>query len=425
VLAGQCYPDALFSNNGQTGAWHRAKGEERALAWLKKRAGGGFREWDSNCYFEEDVLALSHLADLAENVEVAELAAVVLDKLFFTLAINSHRGVFGSTHGRTYAGLIKGGRLESTAGLGRLLWGLGVFNSKIMGVVSLACAHNYQLPPIIAQVGMAVPEELWSRERHAGELEAEVDCATGAWEVNKVTYKTPDYMLCSAQDYLPGEAGRQQHIWQATFSPDAVIFVNHPPCLSEDNAHRPNFWHGNAVLPRAAQWKDVLVAVYKLPEDDWLGFTHTYFPLHAFDEHALRDGWAFARKGNGYLALTASSGMELVTTGQSAHRELRSHGRHNVWFAHMGRAVHDGAFADFQSKVLGLDLSFEQLSVHATTLRGESIDFGWEGPLLVNEHEQPLKGFKHYDSPFCVTELGAEQMEIQFLDQLMRLDFSV
>jgi hypothetical protein len=424
VLAGQCYPDALFSNNGKTGAWHRAKGEQRALAWLNKRAMGGFREWDSNCYFEEDVLALSHLADLAENTEVAELAAVVLDKLFFTLAINSHRGVFGSTHGRTYASLIKGGRLESTAGLARLLWGLGVFNSKIMGVVSLACARNYQLPPIIAQIATAVPEELWSRERHAGKLEPDYDCADGVWEVNKVTYKTPDYMLCSAQDYLPGEPGRQQHIWQATFDPDAVVFVNHPPCLSEDNAHRPNFWHGNAILPRLAQWKDVLVAVYKLPEEDWLGFTHAYFPLHAFDEYALREGWAFVRKREGYLALTASCGLQLVTTGQSAHRELRSYGRHNVWFAHMGRAAQDGAFADFQSKVLELDLSFEQLSVHATTLRGESIDFGWEGPLLVNEDEQPLHGFKHYDSPFSVTELGAKQMEIQFLDQLMRLDFS-
>jgi len=34
----------------------------------------GFDEWDSNCYFEEDLLALSHLIDLAENVQVRELA---------------------------------------------------------------------------------------------------------------------------------------------------------------------------------------------------------------------------------------------------------------------------------------------------------------------------------------------------------------
>ena len=46
ILAGQLYPDQIFSNAGQDGAWHRAKGERMALAWLRKRAGGGFREWD-------------------------------------------------------------------------------------------------------------------------------------------------------------------------------------------------------------------------------------------------------------------------------------------------------------------------------------------------------------------------------------------
>jgi hypothetical protein len=231
-------------------------------------------------------------------------------------------------------------------------------------------------------------------------------------------------MLASAQDYQPGERGVQQHIWQATFDPDAVVFVNHPPCLSEDNSHRPNAWHGNVVLPRVAQWKDVLVAVHKLPADDWLGFTHAYFPTWAFDEHMLRDGWAFARKGDGYLALTASRGIEPAWRGPEALEELRSYGQHNAWLLYMGRAALDGGFADFQEKVLGLDISFEELSVHATTLRGESIDFGWEGPLLVNEHEQPLGGFKHYDNLFCQVELNAEAMEIEFIDQLMRLDFS-
>ena len=108
ILAGQLLPDELFANAGLTGSQHRAKGEERALSWLRKRAAGGFREWDSNTYFEEDVLALSHLVDLAENDDVRELAAVVLDKMFFGLAVNSFKGAFGSSHGRTYSPYIKG-----------------------------------------------------------------------------------------------------------------------------------------------------------------------------------------------------------------------------------------------------------------------------------------------------------------------------
>ncbi len=424
VLAGQLYPERVFSNVGETGQWHREKGEQRALAWLHKRATGGFREWDSNCYFEEDILALAHLADLAEDDQVREFAAIVLDKLLFTMALNSYQGAFGSTHGRTYTPLIKGARLESTAGIGRLMWGMGVFNQHILGTVSLACAPSYELPPIIEQIAADQPDELWSRERHAGVLEEWCDCASGAWEINKVTYKTPDFMLCSAQDYQPGQPGYQQHAWQATMGPDAVVFVTHPPCVSEEGSHRPNFWHGNVVLPRVAQWKDVLLAVHDLGDDDWLGFTHAYFPIYAFDEHALRAGWAFARKGDGYLALTAAQGLTLITRGDNAYRELRSTGRHNVWLCHMGRAARDGSFEEFQRAVLGLEVRFDGLSARCATLRGETLAFGYSGPLLVNGAEEPITGFKHYENPYCEAELPATQMEIRFGDELMRLNFT-
>ncbi|MEZ4661110.1 MAG: hypothetical protein R2911_26470 [Caldilineaceae bacterium] len=424
ILAGQLFEDDMFSNVNQLGAWHKDKGERMALSWLRKRAAGGFREWDSNTYFEEDILALTHLVDLAESDEVAEMAAIVLDKLLLILAVNSYGGVFGSTHGRTYSPYIKSGYLEPTSGVSRLLWGMGVYNERILGVVSIACADNYTFPLIIADVASDRPAEMWSRERHAGTLEPWCDLAAGAWEVNKVTYKTPDYMLCSAQDYQPGAAGYQQHIWQATLGPDAVVFVNHPPCLSEDGAHRPNAWHGNAILPRVAQWKDVLVAVHQLPADDWLGFTHAYFPTYAFDESTLRGGWAFARVGEGYMALTASQGVEEVTHGRNAYRELRSHGAHNVWLCMMGRAAQDGDFAEFQAKILALDISLEAAAVHADTLRGETIDFGWEGPLLINERATPISNFKHMENLYCTVEIGSSQMEIRQGGQLMRLDFS-
>jgi hypothetical protein len=429
ILAGQLYPDRLFTNVGQTGQWHREKGERMALSWLQKRGAGGFSEWDSNCYFEEDLLALSHLADLAESQAVYDLSTVIMDKLFLTMALNSYKGTFGSTHGRTYTPHIKSARQESTAGVSRLLWGMGAFNDKILATVSLACMENYGFPLIIGDIAADLPEEMWNRERHAGQLEEWCDRETGDWEVNKVAYKTPDYMLCSAQDYHPGESGVQQHIWQATLGPDAVIFVTHPPCLSEEGSHRPSFWHGNVVLPRVAQWKDVLIAVHKLPADDWLGFTHAYFPAWAFDEYVLREDsndhmWVLARKGEGYLALTAARGLEFIMRGDNAYRELRSHGQHNVWLCHMGRAALDGDFGTFQDKTLALDVNFGELSVRCATLRGETLAFGWEGPLMRNDQVESIAGFKHYDNPYCVADLPASQMEIRYGEQAMRLSFA-
>jgi hypothetical protein len=423
ILAGQLYPERIFTNVGQTGQWHREKGERMALSWLLKRGAGGFREWDSNCYFEEDLLALSHLADLAESQAVYDLSTVIMDKLFLTMALNSYKGTFGSTHGRTYTPFIKGGRQEPTAGVSRLMWGMGAFNNHILATVGLACMEDYGFPIILGDIAADLPEEMWNREHHAGQLEEWCDRATGDWEVNKVTYKTPDYMLCSAQDYSPGESGYQQHIWQATLGPEAVVFVTHPPCLSEEGSHRPNFWHGNVVLPRVAQWKDALIAIHKLPDDDWLGFTHAYFPVNGMDEFEIRDRWAFGKVNDGYIALGAANGLDFQKRGDNAYRDLRSAGTPNVWLCQMGRAALDGSFQEFIAKVLALLVQFDFSCTEFTTLRGEQLRFGWQGSFLVNGEVQPFNDFKHYDNPYCTCELNAPVMEIQHAGDILRLHF--
>jgi hypothetical protein len=359
-------------------------------------------------------MALSHLVDLAETEPVWEMAAVVLDKIFFTIAINSYKGVFGSSHSRTSTLFLKGGLLEPTSGITRLMWGMGIFNQHIAGQVSLACMAKYELPAIITNIATSLPEEQWSRERHKVNAER---------FVNKVTHKTPDFMLCSAQDYYPGEKGCQEHIWQATLGPAATIFVTHPACTSEDNARQPNFWAGNSILPRVAQWKDVLIAVYNLPEDDWMGFTHAYFPIYAFDEYLLRDGWAFARNGDGYLALTASQGFDLIQHGHYAFRELRSYGSDNIWICQMGRAALDGDFKTFQENVLALAVAFEDQSIRCISLRGEALSFGWTGSFLLNGKEQPLSGFEHYENIYTRSTYPCTQMDIQLGEDVMRLKF--
>ena len=414
ILAGQRYLKRKFTHSGKTGQWHRKNGELLALEWLRQHSATGFADWDSSESFADALTALSHLVDLAESESIWEMASVVMDKIFLTIAINSYQGVFGSTHGRTYAPYLKGGLLEPTSGITRLMWGMGIYNHHIAGPVSLACMEKYELPSIIHNIAVSQPEEMWSRERHAG---------NAGRVVNKVTYKTPNTMLCSAQDFYPGEKGHQEHIWQATLGVGATVFVNHPACSSENDARQPNFWAGNAILPRVAQWKDVLIGVYHLPQEDWMGFTHAYFPTYAFDEYVIRDSCAFARKGDGYLALKASQGINLIQRGLYAFRELRSHGQSNIWLCHLGRAVLDGDFSTFQEKILALPVKFAEQSVDCTTLRGEALSFGWQDPFLRDGQEQPLSGFMHYENPFTTAAYPCSQMEIQYGEDLMRLDF--
>jgi hypothetical protein len=422
LLAGQLYPEQHFSNTGKPGFWHRKKGEQLALEWMHERASGGFMDWDSNCDYEKVILALTHLTSLAEDGSVHELAAVLLDKMLFTMAVNSFKGAFGSSHGRTHASMIKSAQLEATSGISRFLWGMGVFNHHILGTVGLACS-NYEYPAFFADIATDLPEEMWSKERHVSNPEVGEAYDLSSGEVNKVTYKTPDYMLSSAQDYRPGERGRQEHIWQATMGSEAVVFTNHPACMSENEAHLPGFWLGNAVLPRVAQWKDILIAVYNLPEHDWIGFTHAYFPTYAFDEHAFLNGWAFARKGSGYLALTSARGFELNKRGPDGYRELRSYGLQNVWVCQMGREATDGTFDSFRKNISRMPLDYQELAIRMTSLRGEDLAFGWQGPFMINGEELPIKGFKHIENPYCVADLPAKLMDISHGDIKLRLNY--
>ena len=416
ILAGQRFPERVFTKSGLTGSDHQAKGEHLALDWLRQRGQGGFVEWDSNSTFESNIMALSLLTSLADSEPVRELSAVLLDKMLFLMAVNSYKGVYGATHGRTTADMIKSAQLEATSGITRFLWGMGVYSQHIQGTVSLACS-TYEYPSFLADLAAQLPEEMLSKERQVASLDI------GAAEVNKVTYKTPDYMLSSAQDYRPGQNGTHEHVWQATLGSDAVVFANHPGGMRDDDAHQPGFWLGNAVLPRVAQWKDVLIAVHNLPADDRLGFTHAYFPTFAFDEFEIEKGWAFARKGKGYLAITARQGIELIKRGPDGYRELRSAGRENIWLCHMGRDAQDGYFKAFKREILKRKLVWKNAAVRVTSLRGEELAFGWEGPLRVNGQEQPITGFQHVENPFCTAGLPAEQMDINFGEILMRLNF--
>jgi len=167
----------------------------------------------------------------------------------------------------------------------------------------------------------------------------------------------------------------------------------------------------------------MLIAVYHLPDDDWMGFTHAYFPTYAFDEYVLSGDWAFARKGESFLALTDAQGFSLIRHGHYALRELRSYGQNNIWLCHLGRATTDGEFSTFQEKVLALPVLFDDLSVRCTTLRGEGFSFGWQDPFLRDGQEQPLSGFEHYENPYTIAGFPCRQMDIRQGEDILRLDF--
>jgi hypothetical protein len=253
-------------------------------------------------------------------------------------------------------------------------------------------------------------------------------------EVDKITYRTPDAMLSTAQDYRPGEEGAQQHIWQATLGPYAVVFVTNPGPHARGQG--PGYWSANGRMPRNAQYRNVLISIYNIErhvvpgrlESRPYGYTHAYFPKWAFDEivdapSPSGGGWTFGRVADGYIALYSHLPRQWSTTGPEAEHEIGAPGFENVWICQVGRKANDGAFSAFIDSIRAAAVSVEKLQVSYNSPGNGDLQFGWSTPLLLNGNAIPLHGYRRWENPYTHTDFGTEHFHITCKDKRLELDF--
>jgi hypothetical protein len=492
-LFGQLFPDEPFTNSGHTGSEKMTINRPRILRWLDLRFRTGFSEWLSNVYYDEDLTALLSLVDFAVDEEIRQRAAMVIDLLLLDVALNSFKGVFGSTHGRSYENSKKWASQEGMVDTSKLLFGMGQFSAfDNMSAVAFALSPSYKMPPVIAAIaadltrqeminrqrmGIRLAEaERWnlgfdsfedgmsyltleayahprtieltmrmfdaynwwensffsafkqyrklltllrrtSSLRLVGVLFEHDICRNTREEVNTYTFRTPDYMLSSAQDYRSGYGGDQQSIWQATLGPDAVCFTTHP---AKRTGPSPNYWTGSGTLPRAAQVKNVVICIYKvsralaLYQPNRLFLTHAWLPKDQFDEVVERAGWIFARLGDGFLALRSKLPYYWqIDPGEDHGREVIVPGRENVWICELGRKATDGEFGSFIERIAAAELTFRGLSVRYRSPSQGLLQFGWKGPFMQNGHEVPTHDYPRYDNPHVEAAFPAGQVHIR------------
>ena len=339
LLAGQLYKKDRFTN-GMKGYQHMAHAKERLLPWLDNRFRFGFSEWMST-YYDVEVLLLANLYDFAEDKTIRRKAGQILDLLLFDIALNNYRGYLGSTSGRNYASSLLEGA-HNTSPLTKLLFGVGTFNrDEAMGPVALSTS-TYRCPKVICDIatdyaapmlnrqrisfnvedavsyGIDVDDEIaahafWAMQEFihpmAIEMSKRISQKYDVWpygdydkyiklyqqqkeqygklvnmhldrfalsEANLTTYRTADYTLSSVADFRKGAPGYQQHIWMTTLGNEALVYTNHPG--GQNLRHSPNYWSGNEILPRAAQGRQVVVCIYRIPQNQKNQFSHAYFP---------------------------------------------------------------------------------------------------------------------------------------------------
>lgn len=269
-------------------------------------------------------------------------------------------------------------------------------------------------------------------------------------EVHTTVYRTADYALSTAQDYRKGLRGSQTHTWEAALDEHAIVFTQHPGKLpvapgepvppdwdwQQEDEPGPGYWTGDASQPRAAQHENVAVLIYAPAYEPAFGFdyrdeTHAYFPVAHFDEVHREAGWAFGRKGDGYIALYSElptqwrRGQPEVFQNAGLDFDLVAPGSAtNAWIVECGNAEGWGSFDAFRDAVLASEVEVDlgALTVrYASPSQGE-VRFGWDGPLEVDGREVPLR-YPRYENRYIRSAFDDPRYEIEKLPFSLLLDF--
>lgn len=390
-LVGSLLPDETFTNSGWSGRHHAEHGRDLALAWLRERLPHGFAEFDSNAYLAIDCLAAVSLVEFSDDDEVRALAAGLADRVLLSLATNTWRGVHGAAHGRSYLQTQRSSRLEETAPISWVCFGVGALNDAVLPTAVIATARRYRVPEIARQLATALDAPTTTHQRYAGQYRLEHDLLWRPYRSHVIVHRTRDGMLSSVQDYRSGLPGLQEYVWGATLGPETQVSVTHAPNSSVSPSARPNAWAGNRELPRVHQHEDALIALYRIGADDPMGFTHAWFPTTHMDEWLQAGSWTAGRRGEGYVALSCEGGARLVTSGEDALQELRPLGPGTAWVCVLGSAG-EGSLADFVAS-LG-EPAFGRSAL------GERVDFAPQGRARLT---------LDFDGPFLVDGCVAER----------------
>ena len=153
-LAGQYYPDEIFTNTGMTGRAHMEKARPKILRWLRYRWDYGFTEFHSNVYYEEDIAPLANLVDFSRDAEMVAKTRIIMDVLFLDIALHSHRGLFAAASGRCYEEQKTDPRRQFTLDMSERLSGygnIGDYDYTRLSSNFLLC-KNYEIPAVIRDI---------------------------------------------------------------------------------------------------------------------------------------------------------------------------------------------------------------------------------------------------------------------------------
>ncbi|MDO8588089.1 MAG: hypothetical protein Q7T82_13770 [Armatimonadota bacterium] len=352
LIAGNIWPDDVFTNTGKKGREHATLGLQRSLAYLDKLESEGYEEFLSTTYTPVTTGALMNLVDFSDDPDISRRAARQVDKIYRMLAEHSFDGVMMGPQGRTsrrmlYPQVSPAQSLISYA----TPRAVEAFDSWVIFVAS---SPSYRPPAGLDEL-MASPIRKQYRETYCLiNLNKTSEYMLSSVEIS-ASAKDPSFtqqLVAGGRGYqwyrslVPGGPGYQQHAWHAALARDCHVFTTHPGSSSDRGDGTPGFWTGNSTFARQTQNGHTLLQIFSIPEDHPIQFTHAHWPSKVFDAEKIRGHWAFGRKNKGYIALWCST-KPILRSEVVINRELRAWGNKMAWVCICSGESESGDFDAF------------------------------------------------------------------------------
>jgi hypothetical protein len=200
-------------------------------------------------------------------------------------------------------------------------------------------------------------------------------------------YRTSDYMLGGVRDHNVGMCDMHFKPGMVVLKDDVCIFFSSAQNIAEGTGLRPDYWSGEAHLPRVLNMKRVMAVIYSNVKNLSIWMTHCHFNKRRFDEIVEKCGFTFGKRKNGYVAIWSSVPHSFANEGQYANRELVAHGRECVWVAICGSKDEDGGFEEFINKCINNKPEFKNGLYSLLTPDGENMEFGLESIFNIDGKE--------------------------------------
>ncbi len=375
-IVGSMYPDSFFPRAGMNGKELSQYGRRLTDEWLDDVIENGFEEFLSTVYMCITSAGLLNVIDYSDP-EISGKAAKVMDEMLRLHAIHTFDGSIIAPMGRVYRDVIfpaKSGAqtilniIDPSNPVANQVWfsyyatSSYHFDNALKTIMKAPVKMEYvtgNARVCIEKTNNYILTSVQSPRKDVFKRWKNITMGSDSEFVESHEYtKSLNERYHGTTCFQPGVYGYQQHMYDVALSNMAHVFANHPGVTDDATANRPGYWYGNGIMPAVSQADGVIYAIYSIPDNHPVKFTHVYFPEAEFDSSEKSGSFIFARKGKGFIAIWHSGELGPHADVLSG-AELRCYDN-DAAYAFFASSEGNESYDGFKERLMGLNLDFSK-----------------------------------------------------------------